>query len=151
MTDPFSVAAGAAGVISLGLTLCQGLITYYGPFSARDSETKNLVRTVSGLKSTIEALASKASTLHDPQTAHLTAEVQIVMTHISDCEAGLQELSQALDKCKRCDASGKLKEKEWDLVRRALYPFKQGTLLGLVRVVSGLQSNLDTVLHLLQM
>ena len=28
MADPFSTAAGAVGVISLGLTVCQGLLAY---------------------------------------------------------------------------------------------------------------------------
>jgi hypothetical protein len=32
MADPFSGAGGAVGVVSLGLTVCQGLLAYYGPF-----------------------------------------------------------------------------------------------------------------------
>ncbi|KAL4793072.1 hypothetical protein BDV19DRAFT_391513 [Aspergillus venezuelensis] len=34
MVEPFSIASGAAGVVSLGLTVCQGLLAYYGPFKA---------------------------------------------------------------------------------------------------------------------
>lgn len=38
MGDTFSVAGGAVGVISLGLTVCQGLLAYYGPFKAVDEQ-----------------------------------------------------------------------------------------------------------------
>jgi hypothetical protein len=42
MGDPFSVAGSAVGVISLGLTVCQGLLTYYGQFKAYDEEIRDV-------------------------------------------------------------------------------------------------------------
>jgi hypothetical protein len=32
MSDPISVIRSAVDIISLGLTVCQGLLTYHGPF-----------------------------------------------------------------------------------------------------------------------
>ena len=42
MGDPFSVAGSAVGVISLGLAICQSLISYYGSWKAYDDEIKSL-------------------------------------------------------------------------------------------------------------
>ncbi|KAL4922022.1 hypothetical protein BDW62DRAFT_197258 [Aspergillus aurantiobrunneus] len=56
MADPFFVRAGVVGVVSLGLTLCQGLITYYGPWNGYDNEIADFSTKVEGLMSTSKVL-----------------------------------------------------------------------------------------------
>lgn len=56
MGDPFSVAGSAVGVISHGLTVCQGLLAYYGPFKAFDEQNHDISTRLRRSKSTLKAL-----------------------------------------------------------------------------------------------
>ncbi|KAL5355089.1 hypothetical protein BJX96DRAFT_1777 [Aspergillus floccosus] len=149
MTDPFSVGAGAAGVISLGITVCQGVVAYYGPFTQFDNETKALVQKAEGLTSTLKQLEALLKPRKNPLSS-LPDEVHLVTQRIKDCQDELEGLSQALTNCRGCDATTAIKS-GWYYARKALYPFKRETLISLTGTVSNLQSNLDTALLVLNL
>ncbi|GES61168.1 hypothetical protein ATEIFO6365_0006062700 [Aspergillus terreus] len=150
MTDPFSVGAGVVGVLSLGITVCQGLTAYYGPFSQFDSETKALVQKAEGLTSTLQQLESLLKPFQNPLNSPLD-EVHLVTQRIKDCRDELEGLSHALTKCRGCDATTVIKKSGWYYARKVLYPFKRGTIISLTGTVSNLQSNLDTALLVLNL
>lgn len=150
MTDPFSVISGAAGVVSLGLTACQGLVAYYGPFKSFSTETDSFVTSVKGLKETLNLLKSRINRLQNPVNPYVADELQLVTDRINDCEGALQRLSQTLRECQGYDAAGML-ARRGRAFARAQYPFKRGTLLFLTQTVMGLQSNLDIALHALHL
>lgn len=149
MTDPFSVGAGVVGVLSLGITVCQGLAAYYGPFSQFDSETKALVQKAEGLTSTLQQLETLLKPFQNPLNSP-PDEVHLVTQRIKDCQRELEGLSHALTKCRGCDATTVIKN-GWYYARKALYPFKRGTIISLSGTVSNLQSNLDTALLVLNL
>ncbi|KAL4910540.1 hypothetical protein BDW74DRAFT_172011 [Aspergillus multicolor] len=77
MADPFSLLSGAAGVVSLGLTVCQGLVAYYGSFTAFSSETESFLTRVKGLSATLELLQSRLNRLQGPLNPYITDELQL--------------------------------------------------------------------------
>ncbi|KAL4781649.1 hypothetical protein BJX76DRAFT_359684 [Aspergillus varians] len=148
MADPFSVITGGAGLVSLGLTLCQGLIAYYGPFTACNSETEAFVTRVKGLSATLELLQSRLNSLQNPPNPHIIRELELVADRIDDCDAALKNLSQALDKCRGYDATGTV-TKRGKALAKPLYPFRRDTVLALTNMVQGLQSNLEVAVQVL--
>lgn len=146
MPDPFSVISGAAGVVSLGLTTCQGLVAYYGPFKSFSTETESFVTSAKGLSATLELLKSRINRLQSPVNPYVVDELQLVSDRINDCETALQHLSQTLKKCQGYDTAGMITRKG-KAFARAQYPFKRGTLVSLNQMVTGLRSNLDIALH----
>lgn len=150
MPDPFSAISGAAGVVSLGLTACQGLVAYYGPFKSFSTEAESFVTSVNGLSATLELLKSRINRLQSPLNPYVADELQLVTDRINDCEGALQHLSQTLKKCQGYDTAG-IVTRRGKAFARAQYPFKRGTLVFLTQTVMGLQSNLDIALHALQL
>lgn len=58
MADPFSVASGAAGVISLGLTVFQGLITFHQGRKSKDEDVKIALQGLDSLAQVLQHLHS---------------------------------------------------------------------------------------------
>jgi hypothetical protein len=85
MPDPFSVVSGAAGIVSLGLTLCQGLVAYYGPFNAFDSGIGSLVTRVKELKAILELLQYQINTLQTRLNPYIADEMRLVANRMNDC------------------------------------------------------------------
>ena len=56
MSDPFSVAGSAVGVISLGISVCQGLVTYCSQYKSFNDGISNMIRKVQGLNDILAAL-----------------------------------------------------------------------------------------------
>jgi len=148
MGDPFSVAGSAVGVISLGLTVCQGLLAYYGPFKAYDEQIHDVSNRITSFDSTLKALQdvlANAQVLSSPLTAQ---SATVALDSIFNCQEGLEKLSKMLDKCKSTSTSflgSKIQ------INRILYPFKRDTLMALLETVSWLQAHLNTSLQILNM
>ncbi|KAL8788612.1 MAG: hypothetical protein Q9195_007207 [Heterodermia aff. obscurata] len=54
MGDPFSVAASAVSVVSLGIQVCQGLLSYYDDFKSFDDTINSLCQKIENLRATFE-------------------------------------------------------------------------------------------------
>ncbi|CAJ0555372.1 Ff.00g054370.m01.CDS01 [Fusarium sp. VM40] len=61
MADPLSIASGVAGLISLGLTLCNGLQTYFSAIKDRDKDVEIATRDLNLLRFNIKIIESSAS------------------------------------------------------------------------------------------
>src|SRR5277367_4021288 len=95
MAEAFGVAANIAGLVSLGLTLCQGLLTCY-------SSWKNAPADIEGMRESIKALSNTFKVL-DTVTKNEkfgTHVRNIVEQRIESCEGGLKLLESKLDKIK---------------------------------------------------
>lgn len=149
MADPFSVAGSAVGVISLGLTVCQGLLAYYGPLKAFHEQIDEVAYRMAASDSILKALQhvlTNAHVLFDSETAPSAA---VAIDSILSCQEGLNKLGRMLEKCDKTKlASSSVGPKRID---RLLYPFRRDTLMALVESMSYLQANLSTSLQLLNM
>ena len=136
MADPFSVASGAVGVVSLGLTACQGLLQYY---SSWKGSYDHVAKTCTSLEALTETFRSLETTVKDRKLSQ--AIVDRVTKNIGLCEDGVKELNKKLAKVKKTPING-IEEHIRSQIRRALYPFKESTLMKLSETMTDLRENL---------
>lgn len=147
MADPFSVAGSAVGVISLGISVCQGLVNYYSAFKGQDDEVGEIVGKVERLRDLLEVLQHRLSSPRHRYSVSVTKVEQNIVA----CAMSLKKLDETLSKCTQESTPDDLRHKLRATSRRMLYPFKQKTLQDLSATVSQCQSDLATAMHILQM
>lgn len=145
MSDPFSVASGVLGVVSLGLNACQGLLQYYSSWKDSQKDVAVMCASLEGLTKTFRLVEG---TIEDRKFNQ--AIVDRVTASIDLCETGVDELNAKLLKVKMAPVKG-AKDQTRGQFRRALYPFKQSTLLKLREAISDLRDNLSLAISTLQL
>ncbi|KAL2849522.1 hypothetical protein BJY01DRAFT_210444 [Aspergillus pseudoustus] len=60
MTDPFSVAVSVAGILSLGLEICKGIVKYGDAWRGSDTEIATLTLKAEQLSHTLGHLKKSA-------------------------------------------------------------------------------------------
>lgn len=120
MGEPFAVAASAIGVVSLGLQVCHGLMSYCESYRSQNSDNAQAYDKIDGLRSTLALLQSSLPQL-DPSIA-VTAEN--VKKRILSCSQGVQKLREILVECSQHVVPETYNEKIQKCALKALYPFK---------------------------
>ncbi|KAJ5249128.1 hypothetical protein N7468_000579 [Penicillium chermesinum] len=143
MGDPLSLTGTAVGIVSLGLSVCQGLVSYYSALRSYSQDTKNVINKLEGLKDVLAGLEALLQRLGPLQTE--TAAIKTAERHILACRGGLSQLKEIMDKCE--ETSSGLQRG----YSRALYPFRRDTIGSVLKHVESLQSNLDTSMHILSL
>lgn len=149
MADPFSVAGSAVGMVSLGITICQGLATYYGQFKSFHGEVDDITCRVENLHTVLKLLLK---TLTNPVVSGTFSKSEcttVAIDAILRCWQRLQKLEKTLEQCRTSPSGNTLKSKFQ--INRLLYPFRRETMMALVEIISGLQANLDTALYMLNL
>lgn len=147
MADPFSAGGSAVGIISLGITVCHGILAYYGPFRAFQEEIRLVALKTESLSRILRALRGMivdARLLDASSTAETT---KVAVDLILSCQEALCRLERMSNKC---SASGRPATSRF-LAGRLLYPFRRETLMALVETIGWLQANLNMALQMLQM
>ncbi|KAL2826757.1 hypothetical protein BJY01DRAFT_255892 [Aspergillus pseudoustus] len=150
MTDPFSVSAGVVGVVSLGLTLGQGFLRYYGPWKDCDDAIRGFTAKVDGL---LGILHMMSDFLSPENTLQLSSNQYpaLVLKNVAVCEEACRRLEKMLAECQgsKVSNSTSVRKHEWLRFNRAVYPLRKETLTTLSQLVSDLQDNLNLAFHLL--
>lgn len=112
MSDPLSVTASAAGLVSLGLTVCSGLLEYYSAWKDQPSDVSAMCESAVALNKTFELLDEK---IRHPLLDRKT--VDRVNESIISCAAAIQGLQSKLDKIRNAKSetghSLRLRAKIW--------------------------------------
>ncbi|KAF3384930.1 hypothetical protein F1880_002148 [Penicillium rolfsii] len=88
------------GVISLGLSVCQGLNTYYSQYKSFHKDIQDVTSYLNNLNCILESLV-KTIRQSELQNASFTAEpARIALDTIDQCNQKLKELEAMLQKCK---------------------------------------------------
>ncbi|KAA8647781.1 hypothetical protein EYZ11_013356 [Aspergillus tanneri] len=150
MADPLSAAGSAVGVISLGLTVCQGVLAYYGPFKAFHEQVDEVACRIAALDGILKALQHVLTDAHVLSASETAPSAAVGIDTILDCQEGLNKLRKMLEKCDKTKQAGSsiAPKKRID---RLSYPFRRETLKALMETTSWLQANLDTSLQMLNM
>jgi hypothetical protein len=150
MADPFSITGSAVGVVSLGLTICQGLLAYYGPYKSFYEDINEATSRVQSLNSLLATLNDIIANSPSFRASPTTQPIQAAIQNIQSCSHRLQKLDKMQIKCRTSHPLGTPSRLDGH-VNRLLYPFRQETLVKLMATVTWLQDNLNTSLLLLQM
>lgn len=148
MADPLSITSSAVGILSVALTVCDGITQYYNSYkrapeavNASMTHVTNLTRVLNLLRSTLDSNQHK----YPPDTLDQVNE------YISSCERGVRNLETKLKKCKTTeadDSNGLTNIK--NAGKRLIYPFRESTLAKLCEIVSELMYPLSLALDALQ-
>lgn len=144
--DPLSISASASGLLSVGITVCHGLLEYYS--SWRDAEDD-----VSRMYNSIDAL-NKTLILIDLSIQHKSFNRDVVVRveeSITSTQRGLESLKKKLDKIKVVPQQEGWREKTKAQFRRTVFPFKESTLVKLKELGNELRDDLSIALDALQM
>ncbi|KAL4964055.1 uncharacterized protein BDV14DRAFT_201306 [Aspergillus stella-maris] len=144
MSDPLSAAASAVGVISLGLQVCQHLVTYCQAYKSYDQDIERIRITAQGLKQPLKDLRD------------LIEESEVVNTEITaDLGEKALGLGRMIDSLKKTlvrfhvempvsGLTGKVKGH----LSKAVYPFRRATLKDMLEDLNKIQAVLQTTLSI---
>ena len=104
MTDPLSVAASVAGLISLGIQVTESLVAFYTSYKGQDSEITRTTDKLEGLLNTFRFLSNalqKRQFRLDEQDL-----VKNVESSIQQCDELIQELQDECQEFNKVSTSG---------------------------------------------
>lgn len=139
MSDPLSVAGTAVGITSLGIQVCQGLVSYLKSIEGRSRTIAEDLREVQNLASIFYALNNILPKLDQKQWVP-----SITVRHcLKESEEKLQDFQKKLI-ILRGDLDDKSKTWKIKEVGRSLvYPFREGSLGSLRQTLQTLLENLS--------
>ncbi|KAH7233055.1 hypothetical protein BKA59DRAFT_534879 [Fusarium tricinctum] len=140
MADPLSVASGVAGLVSLGLTLCNGLHNYFSAIKDRHSDIKTATQSLALLESNICIIQS--STLKLGHRHALAANG--VNAGLKNCETQLKALEVLVKTLDIVENSSGIKQKWQKQKMFVRYPFDQKNLLKLQEYLSRANATLGS-------
>ncbi|KAL7928629.1 hypothetical protein V8C35DRAFT_317810 [Trichoderma chlorosporum] len=144
MTDALGVASGGAGLILLGISACQGILTYYKAF--RDSQ-EDIDQMCASMENVAKTLLAIDLIVRQHHFDHNT--MAVVESSIKLCAQGLHTLARKLDKIRSTQVDGTLMSRLENTKRRLLYPFKESTLAKLREICHDLKTNLGLAIDAL--
>ena len=143
--EALGLSSGAAGLISLGITVCQGLLDYYRSWKDAEDRVAHMYASIEALTETFKLLDSA---IHSKVLSH--DSVQRVEESIRSAEKGLYSLRKKLDKVRLVPLQSGWKAKGMAQFRRTLFPFKESTLARLKELGIELRQDLTLALEVLQ-
>jgi archaellum component FlaC len=148
MTDPLSVAAGIAGLISFGIQVTESLVKFYTSYKGQDTDVARTTENLEGLLDTLKFLQAAVET----RTFRRDEQDQIknIESSIRKCDDLIRELQEECEKLDKALISG-IKGTIKAAGRRAVYPFRQSTLQKLDEDISEIRDNLLLALDVLQL
>jgi hypothetical protein len=148
MAEALGVASSIVGIVSLGIQVAQGLLTYYGSWKDQDTDISNMCISIESLEMTLEILSNAIQ----PPAKFDKIIKDNVEKNILLSEVGLRDLKSQLEKANTTVLPKQgVRSTMRRHMRRAFYPFKEQTLRKIQQVVSEARSNLDIALQTLQL
>ncbi|KAK4169871.1 hypothetical protein QBC43DRAFT_306787 [Cladorrhinum sp. PSN259] len=144
MSDPVSLAGTAVGVVSLGITICQGVFTYLQSVRGWRQEIKDGVTEVQAL---LDAFGSLNDLLPDVQKQD-SKTAAVLLSCLQKNESRLLDLKKLLEEFNPAGSPSGLKRKMKESVKALRYPFCQGKLQLLQAAVTRLLHSLQLELQL---
>ncbi|KAI6855500.1 hypothetical protein KC343_g118 [Hortaea werneckii] len=140
------VAGSAVGIASLGITVCQGLLSYYNNYKDYESDISGTRASIEDLHSTLVLLKENLELggLNDERRAR-------VSSCLLSCNSGLQNLRTKLDELSKYGKPEGLRQKARAELQKAVYPFRKDTLDKLRGNVAEVREQLKLALQVLQL
>ncbi|KAF5601698.1 uncharacterized protein FSUBG_8064 [Fusarium subglutinans] len=144
MSDPLSVAGSAVGIISLGIQVCQGLISYLQSFKSQDQDIQDSLKDVQTVVSILYSLKGIL-----PKVDESSSGTPAIRRCLAESEEKLREFQQFSLKLRGTQSQEhNVLEKMGHASRALLYPFREGKLKSLSQSLKGLLQNLSLCLDI---
>ena len=144
--DPFSISAGAANFIGLGIQVTQSLVDFYSAYKTLKSNVTCTIKKLEHLLSTLEILRSQ--TTNRKFRADEQELLKSIEGSIQGCEDYIQELQSETEKL-RGEPTNSIRATARTAAYRAMYPFRQGTLQKLDEAIDEIVRYLSLALQVL--
>jgi hypothetical protein len=139
------VAGTAVGIASLGIQVCQGLLSYYDAWKAYDPDINSTYSAITDLSKTLAILKTTLQQEVDEE------RVGRVKTCVKDCEDALLELENKRQSLQKFSQPEGLRQRMRSGLQRSWYPFRKDTLDALKASVTDVQERLKLALQVLQL
>ncbi|TGO34389.1 hypothetical protein BHYA_0199g00130 [Botrytis hyacinthi] len=140
------VLGTAVGVVSLGLQVSQGIVSYYSAYRDQAEEIDGIAQRTQALHTTLKHLQESLGSFR----SNHTSAVALVAATVASCADNIRTLQTTLQKCQLSVPIG-TGEKICFLGKKAIFPFRQATLQRLENIVGKLQANVDMAIMALQL
>ena len=148
MSDPLSVAASVAGLISLGITASQSLVDFYSSYKDLDSDLNG---TMKRLESLLDIFRNLEETIFSRKFQTDEQDlINNIEASISECDNLIHELQAECEKFSKT-SSDSVKAAIRIAGRRATYPFRRSTLQKIDEDIDEIRANLSSALGVLQL
>ncbi|ENH71343.1 hypothetical protein FOC1_g10006201 [Fusarium oxysporum f. sp. cubense race 1] len=147
MSDPLSIASGVAGLISLGLTVCDSLHTYFSAIKDRKDDIAIITQSLSLFKFHIFAVQSSASKLGNRHSPAIDG----LQLSLINCEMQLKCLEALLNKLIPTEDPSLAKEIWRRQKLTARYPFDRKKLVQLEEYLSRANVTLSSFIQALNL
>lgn len=144
--DLLSIASASAGLLSLGLAVCNGLLEYYSAWKDAKGDVAKMYLAIQALTKSL--ILVKSAVDHKEFNRNIVIQIE---ESITSTRAGIDSLKKKLDKIRISSQQDGWREKGKAQLGRALFPFKESTLVKLREVSNELRENLSLALNVLQM
>ena len=145
LMESIGAASGAAGILSLGITVCQSLLDYYHSWKDAEEHVAKTYTSIEELSKILKLLAIAIE--HKEFNEEILNKIR---DSIESAETSLRNLEHKLNKVRVVALQNDWKSKAKAKFRRTLYPFKESTLAKLRELSSETRANLSLALNLLQ-
>ncbi|KAK2870585.1 hypothetical protein FQN49_003081, partial [Arthroderma sp. PD_2] len=148
MADPFSIAAGVAGLISLSIQVMGSIVKFYDSYKGQDSAVDNTAKKLGSFLNTLQYLEQR---IQERKFQHNERDlVRTIESSIEGREDLVQELQDEYEKFKKKAPANGLLASIRAVRRRVSYPFKESTLKKLDEDISEMREHLSFALNALQ-
>ncbi|RJE23332.1 Ankyrin repeat protein [Aspergillus sclerotialis] len=149
MTDPLSIPAGTAGLLSLGIQVTESLFKYYTLYKSQDTDVARITERLENLLTILRSL--DASLRNRPSQPDEDDLVQTTYRSVQNCDEIIRELQEESEKFSNAVSPSGIRSAIKASSRRAAYPFRQSTLQKLEEDVGEIQHNLSMALDVLHL
>lgn len=141
------VGGSVAGLVSLGLEVCKGLVNYFNSWKDYHSDVAEICASTNTLLHVLTLLKNCEA----KQQFNAISEDGVIDNVLQACERTIDKLNKILKKCNNKDSRGGYRldvKGQWSRVK---YPFKESTILKLRDLLQEQKLNLILLLKALQM
>ncbi|KAJ5338597.1 hypothetical protein N7452_005325 [Penicillium brevicompactum] len=143
MSDPFSVAGSAVGVISLGLSVCGKIVDYCRAYHGYDEDIRKVTVNAESLG---EILQDLNDVIDITQTIQPLAAIRL-SKKIVGIEEQIKRIESVLKRYGPDKNTEGFSQKARNQVKKSIYAFRKDALREMAADLDGLQKNLQTALE----
>jgi hypothetical protein len=148
MAETLGIASGAISIVAFAIDATKDILWYYGAWKNQGEDVEQMLTSVNGLKGTLESLQETIK----PPASFPKNVVENVEKSIKSFNSCCDKLKDELKKVQETEPPKPgVRSKIRLHMRKAMYPFKDATLVKIRNVVSEARANLSLALDSLKL